>query len=98
MQQMHRPVSTARIIEIARKVKPMEQQEKKQVHPGYQAAKAFASVTELLCTTEAFFLGKLATLTQPELEKARKEMIQILHVAGQIKNRISEEISDRYQE
>jgi hypothetical protein len=76
----------------------MEQQQKKQVHPGYKAAEAFAGVTELLCTTEAFFLSRLSTLTQPELEKARKEAIQIQHIAGQIRNRISEEISDRYQE
>ncbi len=98
MQQMHRPGSTAQIIQIGREIKPMEQATPARVHPGYKADEAFKSVTELLCTKEAFLLGKLNQLTQPELEKVRREARNIEHISSQIVNRISEEINARYQE
>jgi hypothetical protein len=98
MQQTHRPGNTAQIIQIGRKVQPMEKATTAKVHPGYKADEAFKSVTELLCTTEAFLLGKLNQLTQPELEKVRREARNIEHISSQIVNRISQEINARYQE
>lgn len=64
----------------------------------YNAQESFASVTENLCTAEAFFLSKIEKLPEEQLKLVREECLNMQRIIEEIRAKISEEIGARYQE
>ena len=78
--------------------RPVSDQARKRVSGSYNAEKEFKAVTESLCSAEAHLLRKLNSVPEDDLNQALKEISNILHIAGQVRSRITQTISDRQQE